>query len=267
MTRIFFGAFLFCAIATTTWAGAFSELFLAERAELDEILRGNFPKATAGGGFANIFRANSSWIEPTPSQPSGPFYPIRFPSEIDTNLRVINGGSPAMGTAVVIQGQVMNNLGTVIPGAKIEIWQACASGKYDHPSDPNPAAIDPNFQYYAATTSDGNGQYIFETIVPGPYPANRNWWRPPHIHFKVSAPGYGERITQLYFHGDSFSEPITTIDGIAIGAREINQYNNDDLILQRLTPERRARLIVSFVDVPDSTTKLGLFNIYLAAIR
>lgn len=264
MARIFFSLLLFCTVETLSRAGEFSELFLSERAELNEILRGNCPELTTGGGFANTFRANTNWIEPTPSQPMGPFYPIQFPSEIDTNLRIVNDGEPAIGTAVIIQGQIMDRLGNVIRGAKVEIWQACASGKYNHDADPNTAAIDPNFQYYATTNSDDNGHYIFETIVPGPYPASSTWWRPPHIHYKITAPGYAERITQLYFDGNSFTQPITSIEGNSIGAQEINRYNNDDLILQRLSPERRAKLIVSFRELAGSSTKIGLFNIYLA---
>ena len=51
--------------------------------------------------------------------------------------------------------------------------------------------------------SDANGLYAFETIVPGPY-LNGNQYRPKHIHYKVTKPGFPDLITQLYFEGDPY---------------------------------------------------------------
>jgi len=35
--------------------------------------------------------------------------------------------------------------------------------------------------------------------MPGAYPASGNWIRPPHIHIKISKPGYRALTTQMYF--------------------------------------------------------------------
>jgi protocatechuate 3,4-dioxygenase beta subunit len=35
--------------------------------------------------------------------------------------------------------------------------------------------------------------------MPGAYPASGSWIRPPHIHFKISKPGYRVLTTQMYF--------------------------------------------------------------------
>ena len=45
--------------------------------------------------------------------------------------------------------------------------------------------------------------YIFETIKPGLY-LNGSSYRPSHIHFKITPPGFNALITQLYFQGDPY---------------------------------------------------------------
>lgn len=256
-----------CFIAFTAFCAdhraAFSNLVADEFRELNTIRNSSiFPGNSTGGGHANVLASNHAWNEPTPSQPQGPFYPIKFPSEIDTDLTIINDGPRASGTVVHIQGQVMNKEGQAIKNALIEAWQANAWGRYNHPEDTNLSApLDPHFQDYGAARTDDLGQYIFTTIVPGPYPASGTWWRPPHVHIKITAPGYKETITQLYFDGSSFAEPVTHIGDEAIGGQEIDRYNRNDLILNRLPEQKRAKLIVRFQDVQGM--KLGVFNIYL----
>jgi protocatechuate 3,4-dioxygenase beta subunit len=216
----------------------------------------------------NIWAVNSiltphMWVEPTPSQARGPFYPVRLPSEIDTDLTMVKGVQ-ARGVAVYLQGQVMEQNGQIIKNATIEIWQACASGKYDHPRDSNRAIADENFQYYAKTTTDETGKYIFKTIIPGPYPADANWYRPPHLHFLIAAPGFKTLTTQSYFNGDSFPEVITRIGDQDINGTVINSYNHDDLLLGQLPAQEREKLIVNFRKTPElGNVKLGVFNIYL----
>jgi protocatechuate 3,4-dioxygenase, beta subunit len=193
-------------------------------------------------------------VNPTPAQPEGPFYPIAIPSEIDADLTTIIGHPQAAGTVVYVQGQVSDLRGNPIPGAQIEVWQACASGKYNHPNDPNTAPVDPNFQYYAAITCNDQGKYAFKTIIPGAYPASSSWWRPEHIHMMVKASGYENLTTQLYFNPSSFPQT------------QIGHYNATDRILTRLSREDQARLIVNFDDSFNGH-KVGVFNISLKKLR
>jgi protocatechuate 3,4-dioxygenase, beta subunit len=103
-------------------------------------------------------------------------------------------------------GRVLNRAGEPLPGATIEIWQANAHGRYTHPSDTNPAPLDPNFNGFALQTTDAEGRYRFKTIKPGSYPTGvDNWLRPPHIHFDVS--GKRDRlVTQMYFPGEALND-------------------------------------------------------------
>jgi protocatechuate 3,4-dioxygenase beta subunit len=97
-------------------------------------------------------------------------------------------------------GRVLNLAGEPVRTAKVEVWQANAYGRYTHPSDPNPAPLDPNFEGSAVLTTDSEGQYRFKTIAAA-YPAGPNRMRPAHIHFQVS--GRQDKIvTQMYFEND-----------------------------------------------------------------
>lgn len=83
----------------------------------------------------------------TPAQAAGPFYPARVRYDEDNDLTHVRGrdGQP-LGEAIVLKGQILSTDCEPLPGAIVEIWQACDSGRYDHPLDDNPAPIDPNFQ-------------------------------------------------------------------------------------------------------------------------
>jgi protocatechuate 3,4-dioxygenase, beta subunit len=186
----------------------------------------------------------------TPVQPEGPFYPTRQQQEtqLDTNTdltRVEGNSLLAEGQVCYVNGKVLDDACNPIAGALVDIWQACATGKYNHPNDPNTAELDPNFQYWARMTTGASGSYSFKTVKPGAYPADATWMRPPHIHFRVVAPGYPTLITQMYWEGDP----------------EIPS----DQILNDLSPDRRQLVIIPFrSSVMDASALEGEFNIVLS---
>jgi len=67
---------------------------------------------------------------------------------------------------IIVMGRVLNLAGQPVRDAKVEVWQANTHGRYTHPSDPNPAPIDPNFEGSAVLTTDSEGRYRFKTIKP-----------------------------------------------------------------------------------------------------
>ncbi|MCX6124444.1 MAG: twin-arginine translocation signal domain-containing protein, partial [Proteobacteria bacterium] len=123
----------------------------------------------------------------TPIQPEGPFYPVREQVDKDADMtKVLGRVTEAEGSQFVLSGKVVDaSSGAVIPGAMVEFWQACATGRYNHPSDTNSAVLDPNFQYWSQVKTDNEGRFSIKTIVPGAYPASDDWIRPSHIHVKV----------------------------------------------------------------------------------
>lgn len=210
-----------------------------------------------GGAFASASEARpiTAGCVPndgaTPPQTAGPFYPGESAFQPDADLTLAPGQKAApLGQVVYINGRVHDQSCRPIAGATVEIWQACASGRYNNPNDPNPAALDPNFKYWGEAITDAEGIYAFKTIKPGAYPADENWIRPPHIHFKITKLGYHELVTQMYFKGD----PL----------------NARDLILDKVPHDQWGRVIVDFQPrstplAPDAIA--GEFNIALTSVR
>jgi protocatechuate 3,4-dioxygenase beta subunit len=186
----------------------------------------------------------------TPVQPKGPFYPVHDQLDKDNDLTIVTGKTQkAEGQIIYVKGVVTDEKCRPVKGALVEIWQACHSGKYNHPGDQNEAPLDENFQYFGKTATKENGEYIFKTILPGAYPAEENWIRPPHIHFKIVAFGYSELITQMYFSG--------------------NDLNDKDLILKKLSKSDQGKVVVDLKSPEkefEPESKVGTFNITLVKI-
>jgi protocatechuate 3,4-dioxygenase beta subunit len=92
------------------------------------------------------------------------------------------------GTTIVVSGYVVDADCNPIADAKIDVWQADASGAYDNSG----------YRLRGHLFSAADGSYRFTTIVPGIYPG-----RTEHIHVKVTPPGGSTLTTQLYFPGVS----------------------------------------------------------------
>src|SRR5688500_15721573 len=149
-----------------------------------------------------------SWARAdTPTTPStilGPYYPVIRPVERDADLTHLRGRrSRAKGQVIHVAGRVLNQRGEPLRGARVELWQANAAGRYSHPSDPNPAPLDPDFQGSGTQVTDREGRFRFTTIKPGPYPFDGGT-RAPHLLFQVT--GRAEtRVTQMFFAGEELN--------------------------------------------------------------
>ena len=120
----------------------------------------------------------------------GPFYTANAPTIQNDKLSDVN----EVGTRIIISGQVYNlDCSEVIPNTEIDIWQANNAGQYDNLG----------YNLRGKTTTNSQGFYLFETIKPGFY-LNGSTFRPSHIHFKITPPGFSTLITQLYFQGDPY---------------------------------------------------------------
>jgi len=175
-----------------------------------EVLR----TALSVGGLAAVQPFSGAWaatsaLTLTPRQTMGPFYPVTRPLDADADLTVIRGRSErAQGKIIHVMGRVLDRKGKPVRGARIELWQANAHGRYAHPADVNPAPLDPNFQGFGIQTTDDEGQYRFKTIKPAAYPINPmnpGAVRPPHIHFDIAGKEI-RLVTQMYFPDEKFNE-------------------------------------------------------------
>ncbi len=187
-------------------------------------------------------RAVAATLVPTPRQALGPFYPRTLPLDRDADLVQVEGRTEqAAGIVTHVFGRVTDTDGRPQAGARIEIWQCNAFGRYHHPRAPATGPIDENFQSYGATVTDADGAYRFRTIRPVPYPG-----RAPHIHFAIQGPGFDRLVTQMYVAG----EPDNDRDGLLGSVRD---------------PDARARLIVPLAAAPEVEAEAlaGTFDIVL----
>jgi protocatechuate 3,4-dioxygenase, beta subunit len=161
---------------------------------------------------APVGRASGLLDIGTPQMTLGPFYPMVRPHDLDADLtRIGRNGRRALGEVIDISGVVMAQDGrTPVAGAIVEAWQACASGSYNHPADPNPQPKDPHFQGFARLRTDHLGRFRFRTVMPGPYGR-----RAPHIHFDIM--GRRRRlITQMLFAGHA----LNATDNVLLAVRD-----------------------------------------------
>jgi protocatechuate 3,4-dioxygenase beta subunit len=174
--------------------------------------------------------ARAAAFMPTPEQTLGPFYPPELPLDHDNDLVQVTGtATQAIGRVTHVFGRVVDLNGKPITGAKVEIWQCDANGRYLHPRSGGIGPLPSGFQGYGQTASAADGAYRFRTIKPVAYPG-----RTPHIHFAVSGDGF-ELVTQMYVAG----EP----------------QNDSDGVLSRIDPAARAGVIVALS--PDDSIESG----------
>ena len=118
----------------------------------------------------------------------GPFYTENPPTIQDSQLAI----NDEPGQRMIISGRVYNlDCSEFIPDTIIDVWHANDAGQYDNQG----------FNLRGKTVTNSQGFYVFETIKPGKY-LNGSAYRPAHIHFKITPPGFDTLITQLYFVGD-----------------------------------------------------------------
>ena len=210
-----------------------------------EILR--MSATVAAASVASISFANAQTAERrTPEQILGPYYPLKGFDQNADLTRVPGRPGRAEGQVLDVMGRVFNLKGGPVRNAKVEIWQANAHGRYTHPSDTNPAPLDPNFEGSVVLTTDQEGRYRFKTIKPAGYPAGPNRMRPAHIHFQIS--GRQDRlVTQMYFEGD----PYNDTDRFLLTALE-----QKEMLIAKLLPATSEM---------EPEAKLVVFNIVLSA--
>jgi catechol 1,2-dioxygenase len=116
------------------------------------------------------------------------------------------------GDPTLVRGRVVDVEGRPLAGARLDIWQADAEGRY---SGFMPGAPEGNLRGQVIAGEDGH--YEFRTVIPGPYTipldgptgkmtAAAGWspWRPAHIHLIVSADGHEPLVTQLFIDSSDY---------------------------------------------------------------
>ena len=123
-------------------------------------------------------------IQQTPAEIEGPYFRLSAPER--SNLL-----EPGDRPELVLSGRVLNQKGTPIPRAIVNLWSSDAAGNYDMLGH----------KYHGYQVTDAEGRYEFTTIVPGAYEPREA----KHLHVKVQ--GISSPITtQLYVEGEPGNE-------------------------------------------------------------
>ena len=158
--------------------------------------------------------SNRKYGVATESTVLGPFHVVESPvRELGDNIDMVLTGVPC-----VVTGRVVGVDGTPLPGATLDVWQANDQGFYDV-QQPD---VQPRTNGRGLFTADDEGRFWFRTIVPSHYPiptdgpvgklliaTGRHAYRPAHIHFIVTAPGYRDLTTHIFVAGSKYIESDT----------------------------------------------------------
>jgi protocatechuate 3,4-dioxygenase, alpha subunit len=159
-------------------------------------------------------------LVPTPSQTVGPFFRIELTSD-EHCLKCI-AGPESQGERVWIMFRVLDGDGAPVNDAMLEIWQADAKGKYNHPDDPQPKRVDPGWLGFGRLGTGEDGTCVLETIRPGR--VSDGTWQAPHLSLAVFARGMLKQLyTRVYFAEDA--------------------ANTDDPVLRLIPSERRQTMM------------------------
>jgi protocatechuate 3,4-dioxygenase alpha subunit len=158
---------------------------------------------------------------PSASQTVGPYFHLGLTEGRD---QACLATPSARGERIRLAIRVLDGEGAPVPDSMIELWQADASGKYNHPDDPQEKVADPAFTGFGRQPSDANGRFVFETVRPGRVPGTDGALQAPHINVHVFSRGVLWHIsTRIYFSGDP--------------------ANSDDAILNLVPAARRDTLL------------------------
>jgi protocatechuate 3,4-dioxygenase alpha subunit len=168
----------------------------------------------------------------TASQTVGPFFSFSLTAKPVGQMRQ----PQTVGEPVRLVIRLFDGEEAPIPDGIIELWQADAAGKYDHPEDKQQQAVDATFCGFGRMGTDQNGTCVFETIRPGRVPGSTETRQAPHVNVIVLARGMLLPLfTRIYFA----DEPT----------------NKDDAALLEVPEDRRSTLLAH----PDTSVP-GTWN-------
>lgn len=147
------------------------------------------------------------YLKETASQTAGPYVHIGLiPKQagfdiFEKDFGNVLAGPKTPGERIRIEGRVIDGSGAPVKDVLVEIWQANAQGRYNHPDDHQRKKLDTGFRGWGRAGSDfQTGIWWFETVKPGPVPGRGGRMQAPHINFWIVARGINIGLnTRMYF--------------------------------------------------------------------
>lgn len=117
------------------------------------------------------------------------------------------------GESCLFEGRVLDLEGKPIAGATVDVWSDNADGFYDVQQP----GIQPRWNNRGRFITGADGRYAFRGIKPVSYPIpddgpvgqmlghlGRHPFRPAHMHYLVTAPGFQKLVTHTFVGGDDY---------------------------------------------------------------
>lgn len=137
----------------------------------------------------------------------GPFHVDDAPRrQMGETINMDGKGEPCL-----YRGRVLDLDGQPVAGATVDVWSDSAEGFYDVQQP----GIQPKGNNRGVFTTGADGRYWFTGIKPTAYPIpddgtvggmlkglGRHPYRPAHMHFLVTAPGFQKLVTHTFVGGD-----------------------------------------------------------------
>lgn len=161
--------------------------------------------------------ASTAADEPTATAILGPFYRHDAP-QLPMGGCIVSSLPKDLekeGDRTWMHGTVTDfRTGKPIEGAVVDVWHTAPNGLYEQ-QDPD----QPEMNLRGRFTTGKDGKYDFYCLRPVPYPIpydgpagkilqalDRHPYRPAHIHFLLTAPGYKPIVTQIFDRQSKYIE-------------------------------------------------------------
>lgn len=148
------------------------------------------------------------YLAETASQTAGPYVHIGLAPQaagfniFEKNFSHVLTNSHTQGERIIVEGRVFDGSGTAVRDVLLEVWQANAAGRYNHPADQQTNKdLDEDFRGWGRTCSDfDSGVWRFDTIKPGAVIGRDGRMMAPHLNLWIVARGINIGLnTRMYF--------------------------------------------------------------------
>jgi protocatechuate 3,4-dioxygenase alpha subunit len=202
------------------------------------------------------------YLKETASQTGGPYVHIGLIPHMagfdifQNNFGNVLAGAKTKGEHITIEGRVLDGNGDPVRDALLEIWQANADGRYNHPEDHQKKSVDPDFRGWGRTGAHfETGLYTFDTIKPGAVMGRHTRMMAPHINFWIVTRGINIGLhTRMYFSDESEANAADPVFNL-IEAKE----RRSTLIAQRT--QRDGKTIYTFDIVLQGDNETVFFDV------
>lgn len=132
--------------------------------------------------------------------------------ELGAQIGIDEDGEP-----LFVRNRVLDLQGKPVTNAVIDVWQPNHEGYYFVQKEEIP-----EWNFYAKFHTNENGEFYFQTVIPGSYPIpvtgptgkmlnqlGRHGQRPAHIHYRVQSDDHPTYITMAYIAGSAYIDSDT----------------------------------------------------------